>query len=62
MTQAPRPPVYLLTLEGKGDAADIHGLRALLKILLRRFDLRCHSIKQVGSGDLDRQTGLSERQ
>jgi hypothetical protein len=62
MTQAQRPPVYLLKLEGKGDAADIRGLRAFLKLLLRRFGLRCCSIKQVGNGDLHRQAGLSERQ
>jgi len=35
-----RGPVYLLRLQGKpGDS--VHGLRAVLKTLLRRHGLRC---------------------
>jgi hypothetical protein len=36
-----RAPRFRLTLEGRGGSADIHGLRSILKYLLRRHRFRC---------------------
>jgi hypothetical protein len=41
----PRDPIYVLRLRGNG-RDDIHELRRILKILLRRFGLRCVGISQ----------------
>jgi hypothetical protein len=41
-------PTFVLHLRaGLGGIDSIHALRALLKILLRRFNLRCISIREV---------------
>jgi hypothetical protein len=40
-------PVYLLKLEGEPGDDGIKALRFLLKVLLRRFGLRCVSIEEV---------------
>jgi hypothetical protein len=42
----PRGPIYLLRLQGKPDGS-IHGLRALLKLLGRRYRLRCIDAREV---------------
>jgi hypothetical protein len=43
-TEAPPPTRYLLRLQSRhGD--DIHALRAILKLLLRRYGWRCDSIE-----------------
>jgi hypothetical protein len=34
-------PYFTLRLEGRGDAADIRSLRAILKTLLRQHNFRC---------------------
>jgi len=36
-----RKPIFILRLEGTPGQAGIHALRALLKILLRRYGFRC---------------------
>jgi hypothetical protein len=47
--------VFLLTLEGtRGDA--VRNLRALLKIALRGFALRCVSAEEVGHDDREQQS------
>jgi hypothetical protein len=40
-----RGPVYLLQLQAKPDGS-IHGLRAILKLLGRRYRLRCISVHE----------------
>jgi hypothetical protein len=42
----PRGPVYLLRLQAEPDGS-IHGLRAILKLLGRRYRLRCISAREV---------------
>ena len=39
--------VYLLTLEPSQSAGDIRRLRGLLKILLRRYGMRCLAIEEA---------------
>jgi hypothetical protein len=41
-----RGPVYLLRLQAEPDGS-IHGLRAILKLLGRRYRLRCISAREV---------------
>lgn len=41
-----RRPVFVLRLQPLHDADDIRRLRALLKALLRRLELRCLSIEE----------------
>jgi hypothetical protein len=36
-----RRPIFTLRLEGKPGAAGIHGLRKLLKVLLRKYGFKC---------------------
>jgi hypothetical protein len=43
---ADRPRRYLLQLQSQGDD-DLHRLRALLKVLLRQYGLRCVSIEEL---------------
>ena len=45
MTRRSSQPVYLIELQGTSDR-DIHALRALLKALGRRHDLRCLSARE----------------
>jgi hypothetical protein len=44
-TTEPRP-VFTLKIEGKPGPAGIHALRAVLKILLRRYVLRAVDIRE----------------
>ena len=37
----PERPIFILKIEGRSGAADIHALRALLKVLLRRHGFKC---------------------
>jgi hypothetical protein len=39
--------IYLLKIEAQSGNAGIHALRHLLKVLLRRYQLRCISIEEV---------------
>jgi hypothetical protein len=51
MTGADRPekrPTFVLKIEGPPSVVGIHALRALLKILLRRYGFRCLDVRQVG--------------
>jgi hypothetical protein len=46
--QPPDPrPIFTLKIEGKPDAAGIHALRALLKILLRRYGFRVIDAREI---------------
>ena len=49
MTEAevPRPFIYTARLQSRS-GADIHALRAILKVLLRKFGWRCVSIENEG--------------
>jgi hypothetical protein len=39
--------IFLITLRAADDATAIHALRALLKSLLRRHDLKCLDAREV---------------
>jgi hypothetical protein len=41
------PPIFLVTLQAPSDADAIRLLRAALKVLGRRFALRCLRVEQV---------------
>jgi hypothetical protein len=43
-------PVFLLKLEGEPGSEGIRSLRWILKILLRRFGLRCISCEELPQG------------
>jgi hypothetical protein len=45
--QSPRPVIYTARLQSRS-GADIHALRAILKVLLRKFGWRCVSIENEG--------------
>jgi hypothetical protein len=45
--QPPERPVFVLRIEGKPGAAGIHSLRALLKVLLRKYGFRCISAHEI---------------
>jgi hypothetical protein len=40
---------FLLVIESKAGAAGIHALRALLKILLRRYGFRCVDAQEISA-------------
>jgi hypothetical protein len=44
--QPPRPR-FVLTLEAAPDRDPVHALRALLKVALRRFGLRCTDAREL---------------
>jgi hypothetical protein len=43
-------PIYVIRLRAQ-PGSDAHGLRALLKIALRRFNLRCIDVHEEGAAD-----------
>jgi hypothetical protein len=43
----PDRPIFILRIEGKPGAAGIHALRALLKILLRRYGFRVVDAREI---------------
>ena len=45
--QPSRPVIYTARLQSRS-GADIHALRAILKVLLRKFGWRCVSIENEG--------------
>jgi hypothetical protein len=46
MTRRPPPPVFVIKLVAAPGVDSIRALRALLKILLRQFGLRCVSARE----------------
>jgi hypothetical protein len=55
-----RRPIFILKIEGKPGAAGIHGLRAVLKVLLRKYGFKCldaHEIPDRETIDDDRPRG-----
>ena len=46
MTSAPGRPIYLLTVQPLRGVDPTKVLRAALKVLLRRFGLRCLSVQE----------------
>jgi len=44
---ADQPRVYMLTLIGRPGDDPIHGIRALLKLALRRYGLRCVNAREI---------------
>jgi len=42
-----QPKVFVLTLEAKPGSDPIRAIRWLLKIALRRFHLRCTSLREI---------------
>ena len=46
MTRQPRPNVFVVRLEAAPGVDSIHALRALLKILLRQYGLRCIAARE----------------
>ena len=42
-----RPPTFVLTLVAKPGTDSIRSLRAALKLLLRKYRLRCTSIEEI---------------
>jgi hypothetical protein len=57
MTDHPpdRRPIFTLRIEGKPGAAGIHALRALLKILLRRYGFRAVDLREDVAPDVSNQ-------
>jgi hypothetical protein len=59
MTDRQRPPnhrpIFTLRLEGRPGAAGIHALRALLKILLRRYGFRAIDVREDVAPDISNQ-------
>jgi len=47
MTPPDEPRIYMLTLIGKPGDDPIHGIRALLKLALRRYGLRCVQAREI---------------
>ena len=47
MNSPAEPRIYLLTLIGKPGENPIHGIRALLKLALRRYGLRCVNAREI---------------
>lgn len=47
MTTPSDQRVYMLTLIGKPGDDPIHGIRALLKLALRRYGLRCVNAREI---------------
>jgi hypothetical protein len=55
---------FTLTLQTSNDATTIHRVRAALKSLLRRWNLRCTGIEEIPidtEGNLAGQSGINER-
>ena len=44
---ADQPRIYMLTLIGRPGDDPIHGIRALLKLALRRYGLRCVNAREI---------------
>jgi hypothetical protein len=42
-----RRPIFILRIEGKPGAAGIHALRAVLKVLLRRYGFRVIDAREI---------------
>lgn len=48
MTAAPDPPrIFTLTLVATGPGDPYHGIKALLKLALRRYGLRCTMAREL---------------
>jgi hypothetical protein len=48
MTRRPEPrPIFVLKIQGRPGRAGIHALRALLKILLRRYHFKCLDAREA---------------
>lgn len=53
MTPRAAGTTYVVTLQAKPGPDPIHAVRAALKMLLRRFDLRCVNIQELPAGRED---------
>ena len=47
MNSPAEPRIYMLTLIGRPGDDPIHGIRALLKLALRRYGLRCVNAREI---------------
>jgi hypothetical protein len=45
-------PIFLLKLQAEPGAAGIRALRWALKVLLRKYKLRCVSIEELGASEI----------
>jgi hypothetical protein len=50
----PRPPIFALKIQGRPGAAGIHALRAVLKVLLRRYQFRCLDCHELKPKELEK--------
>jgi hypothetical protein len=47
----PRPPIFVIELQARPGPEGVHDLRALLKLALRRFQMRCLSAGELPPED-----------
>ena len=58
MTDRPpdRRPIFILRIEGRPGAAGIHGLRFLLKRLLRQYGFVCLDVREDVAPEIERES------
>jgi hypothetical protein len=57
MSARPQPRAFLLRLEAKRGVDPIRALRALLKLALRRFGLRCTGVEEIAESGVNSPKG-----